>query len=159
MLSLPLYVQGTHNREFQRNLHTVGSCSIAVRMFTRHTLDVQPPGLKRENVHHTEGINVKGVAVCLVLTTLIWHQRYSRLWHRAVWQICTDISEYLPPPSSRWWRQQVPLRWCYISTSLHRLDQGDEQHHYHHLENLRSQFIWHSTSPWNLDQNLIDMRL
>jgi len=25
--------------------------------------------------------------------------------------------------------------------------------HYHHLENLRSQFIWHSTSPWNLDQN------
>jgi len=53
---------------------------------------------------------VKGVAVCLVHTTLIWHQRYSQLWHRAVWQICTNISEYLLPPSSGWWRQQVPLR-------------------------------------------------
>jgi len=32
------------------------------------------------------------------------------LWYRAVWQICTNISEYPPPPSSGWWRQQVPLR-------------------------------------------------
>jgi len=71
MLSLPLYVQGTHNREFQKKLAHCRVLFIAVRMFTRHTLDVQPPGLKRENVHHTEGINVKGVAVCLVLTTLI----------------------------------------------------------------------------------------
>jgi len=48
---------------------------------------------------------------------------------------------------------------CYVSTGLQWLDQGDEQHCYHHLENLRSLFIWHSTSPWNLDQNLMDMRL
>jgi len=86
-------------------------------------------------------------------TTLIWHQRYSQLWHRAVWQICTDISEFLPPPSWGWWRWQVLLRRCCIPTGLQWLDQGDEQHH-HHLENLRSQFIWHSTSPSNLNQNL-----
>ena len=52
---------------------------------------------------------MKVVAVCLLHTKLIWHQRYQ-LWHRAVWQICTDISQYLPFPSSEWWRQQVPLR-------------------------------------------------
>ena len=84
-----------------------------------------------------------------------WHQRYSQLWHHVVWQICTPISEYLPPPSSGWWRWQAPLRWCYVSTGLQWLDQGDKQHHYHHLENLRSHFIWHLTSPWNLGQNLI----
>ena len=27
MLSLPLYLQSIHNKEFQRNLHTAGSCS------------------------------------------------------------------------------------------------------------------------------------
>jgi hypothetical protein len=67
-----------------------------------------------------------------------------------VWQICTNISEHLLPPSSEWWRRQVPLSWHYISTGLQWLDQGDKQPHYHHLENLRSRFIWHSTRPWNL---------
>jgi len=106
-------------------------------------------------VSFSEGINVKVVAVCLLHTKLIWHQRYSQLWHCVVWQICTDISNYLLSPSSGWWRQQVPLRWRYISTGLQWLDQGDKQHHYHHLENLRYHFIWHSTSPWNFGQNLI----
>ena len=57
----------------------------------------------------TEGINVEVVAVCLLHTKLIWHQRYSQLWHCVVWQIGTNISEYLLSPSSGWWRQQVPL--------------------------------------------------
>ncbi len=35
---------------------------------------------------------MKVVAFCLLHTKLIWHQRYSQLWHRAVWQICTNIS-------------------------------------------------------------------
>ena len=110
-------------------------------------------------VSFTEGINVKVVAVCLLHTKLIWHQRYSQLWHHVVWQIRIDISKYLLPPSWGWWRRQVPLRRCYISTGLQWLDQGDKQHHYHHLENLRFHFIWHSTSLWNFGQNLIDMRL
>ena len=99
---------------------------------------------------------MKVVAVFLLHTKLIWHQRYSQLWPHVIWQIRTDISEYLLPPSSGWWRWQVPLGQCYISTGLQWLDQGDKQHYHHHLENLRSQFIWHSTSPWNLSQNLID---
>ena len=41
---------------------------------------------------------MKVVAACLLHTELIWHQRYSQLWHCVVWQICTDISEYLLPP-------------------------------------------------------------
>ena len=40
MLSLPLYLQSIHDKEFKRNEHTVGSCW-SVRMFTRHTSDVQ----------------------------------------------------------------------------------------------------------------------
>ena len=36
---------------------------------------------------------MKVVAVCLLHTKLIWHQRYSQLWHRVVWQICNDISD------------------------------------------------------------------
>jgi len=47
----------------------------------------------------------------------------------------------LPPPLSGWWRQQVPLRWCYICIDLQWLDQGDKQHHYYHLENLMSQQV------------------
>ena len=42
---------------------------------------------------------MKVVAVCLLNTKLIGHQRYSQLWHHVVWQIHTDITEYLPPPS------------------------------------------------------------
>ena len=44
MLSLPLYLQSIHDKEFERNLlqlHTVS-------MFTRHTLDVQPSVLNCE---------------------------------------------------------------------------------------------------------------
>jgi len=44
---------------------------------------------------------MKVVAVCLLLPKLIWHRRYSQLWHCVVWQILTNISEYLLPPSSR----------------------------------------------------------
>ena len=47
----------------------------------------------------------------------------------------------LPSPLSGWWRWQVLLRWCYICIDLKWLDQGDKQHHYHHLENLRSQQV------------------
>ena len=104
-------------------------------------------------------VNVKVVAVCLLHTKLIWQQRYFQLWHCVVWQISTDISEYLLPPSSGLWRQQVPLWWCYLSTGLQWLNQGVKQHHYHNLVSLRSHFIWHSTSPWNHGRNLIDMRL
>jgi len=46
------------------------------------------------------------------------------------------------------------VTWCYIPAGLQWLDQGDKWHHYHHLENLRSHFIRHSTSPCNLGQNL-----
>ena len=34
------------------------------------------------------------VAVCLLHTKLISHQRYSQSWHRVDWQICTDISDH-----------------------------------------------------------------
>ena len=61
---------------------------------------------------------MKVVDICLLPTKLIWHQRHFQLWNCVVWQICTDISECLLPPSSGWWRQQVPLRLCYTSTSL-----------------------------------------
>jgi len=67
------------------------------------------------------------VDVCLLFAKLIGHQRHFQLWHRVVWQICTNISEYLPPPSSGWCRRHVHLRRCYISTILQWLDQGDRQ--------------------------------
>jgi len=45
------------------------------------------------------------------------------------------------------------VTWWYISTGLQWLDQGDKQHH-HHFENVGYHFIWRSTSPCNLGQNL-----
>ena len=79
---------------------------------------------------------MKVVALCLLHTKLIWHQIYSQLWHRIVWQICTHFriraASIIRVP------RQVPLRRCYISTGLQWLD---KQHHYSHLENLRSHFM------------------
>jgi len=41
-------------------------------------------------------------------------------------------------------RRQIPIRRCYVSTSLQLLDQGDKQHHYYHLENLSDLFLYYT---------------
>ena len=71
MLSLPLYLQSIHNKEFERNLHTAGSCSslsecsLGVHsMFSLLFLTV--------NVHHRQPQHVMDFSLFLLALYLLW---------------------------------------------------------------------------------------
>ena len=69
MLSLPLYLQSIHDKEFKRNLHTVGSCwsecSLVIHsMFSILCLTV--------NVHHKEPQQVMDFSLFLLALYLLW---------------------------------------------------------------------------------------
>jgi len=71
MISLPLYLQSIHNKEFKRNLHTVGSCSSLSEcslgihsMFSLLYVTV--------NVHHKQPQQVMDFSLFLLALYLLW---------------------------------------------------------------------------------------
>jgi len=72
MLSFPLYLQSIHNREFERNLHTAGFCSLLSEcslgihsMFSLLFLTV--------NVHHKQPQRVIDFSLFLFALYLLWN--------------------------------------------------------------------------------------
>ena len=72
MLSLPLYLQSKHSSEFERNLHTAGSCSSLSEcslglylMFSLLFLTV--------NVHHKQPQQVIDFSLFLCALYLLWN--------------------------------------------------------------------------------------
>ncbi len=127
MLSMPLYFQSIHNKEFERNLlhlHTAGSYSSCVRMFTRHTLDVQPSVLNCECSSWTASISDGfhcSVSSCSLPVvgqfSYIWNDQHTSEQHNKENSLPTSICAFSWHADSR--KRNTPtVAWFQASNAV-----------------------------------------